>query len=418
MQQRPVSTEHRGAHLEFNPVAPGFDEDPYPVFARFRAEAPVYYWEQGRAWLVFRHEDVVSLLRDGRFTTDRAAWEFSTSDALQSLNSKFERLSRHSLFSLSRQDHLRLRKLIAPAFTSREIERLAPEIQAIVDATLAAAGGGDTLDVARDYAEAIPIRGIASMFKIPGQHDASFLRFTDAIHRLSMAGQLSPEEIAELDAALSVGIDVVSDTIEERRKKPLDGDVLTLLIQAEEQGDRLSKDELVALVAAVLVGGTETTVHLICFAMHNLLRSPEALAEVRREPELVKNVIEETLRHDNFGKLGIPRYALEDVDLRGARIRKGQMVMAMLSSALRDEAVYPRASAFDLRRGADAGIAFGGGAHYCIGVALARLEGRIAIETLLDRFPDMELAGPALFASHPSIRKMTSLPVRLRPLTG
>ncbi|XXT17149.1 cytochrome P450 [Sorangium sp. So ce429] len=308
------------------------------MFARFRAEAPVFYWEQGRSWLVFRHEDVISLLRDGRFTTDRAA--------------------------------------------------------------------------------SIPIRGICSMFEIPRRHDASFLRFTDAIHRLSMAGQLSPDDLGKLGAALSVGIDVVSDTIEERRRKPLDNDVLTLLIQAEEQGDRLSKDELVALVAAVLVGGTETTVHLLCFAMYDLLRSPEALAEVRREPELVTNVIEETLRHDSFGKLGIARHALEDVDFQGARIRKGQRVMATLSSALRDEAVCPRASAFDLRRGADAGIAFDGGDHYCIGASLARLEGRIAIDTLLDRFPEMELAGPAIFASHPSIRRMTSLPVHLRASAG
>ncbi|WP_434042698.1 MULTISPECIES: cytochrome P450 [Sorangium] len=165
-----------------------------PTPSRFRAEAPVHSWEQGRAWRVFRHEDVVSLLRDGRFTTDRAAWEFSKSDALRSPNSKLERLNRH-------------RPLLAP----RQ---------------------------------------------------------------------------------------------EERGKKPLDGDVLTLLSQAEEQGDRPGKDELVALVAAVLVGGTETTVHLICFAMHNLLRSPATLAEVRREPELIENVIEETLRHDNSIKLG------------------------------------------------------------------------------------------------------------------
>ncbi|WP_437753620.1 cytochrome P450 [Sorangium sp. So ce1389] len=210
----------------------------------------------------------------------------------------------------------------------------------------------------------------------------------------------------------------MSDTIEERRRKPLDNDVLTLLIQAEEQGDRPSKDELVALIAAVLMGGTETTVHLVCFATYNLIRSPGALAAVRREPELVRNVIEETLRHDDVGKLGIPRRALEDVDVQGARIKKGQMVMAMLSSALRAEAVYPRASAFDLRRGADAGIAFGGGAHYCIGASLARLEGRIAIDTLLSRFPEMELAGPAIFASHPPTRKMTSLPVRLRASAG
>ncbi|WP_437620285.1 cytochrome P450 [Sorangium sp. So ce1151] len=166
------------------------------------------------------------------------------------------------------------------------------------------------------------------------------------------------------------------------------------------------------------MGGTETTVHLLCFAMYTLLGSPEALAEVRREPELVRNAVEETLRHDNFGKLDIPRYALEDVDLQGAQIRKGQMVMAMLSSALRNEAAHPRASAFDLRRSADAGIAFGGDAHYCIGATLVRLEGRISIATLLSRFPEMELAGPAIFASHPSIRKMTSLPIRLRASAG
>lgn len=165
-----------------------------------------------------------------------------------------------------------------------------------------------------------------------------------------MAGQLSPEERGKLEAALDVGTEVVSETVEERRRRPLDNDILALLIQAE----------------------------------------------VRREPTLVKNVVEETLRYDNPGKLGIPR-------------------MAMLSSALRDEAAYTRASAFDLRRGADAGVAFGGGHHYCIGATLARLEGRIAIEALVSRFPEMELAGPAVFDPRPSIRKMTSLPVRLRP---
>ncbi|WP_437996868.1 cytochrome P450 [Sorangium sp. So ce185] len=184
-----------------------------------------------------------------------------------------------------------------------------------------------------------------------------------------MAGQLSPEERGKLEAALDVGTEVVSETVEERRRRPLDNDILTLLIQAE----------------------------------------------VRCEPTLVKNVVEETLRYDNPGKLGIPRYALDDVDLRGARIRKGQRVMALLSSALRDEAAYTRASTFDLRRGADAGVAFRGGHHYCIGATLARLEGRIAIEALVSRFPEMELAGPAVFAPRPSIRKMTSLPVRLRP---
>ncbi|WP_437314916.1 hypothetical protein [Sorangium sp. So ce385] len=155
----------------------------------------------------------------------------------------------------------------------------------------------------------------ASTFEAPERHDASFPRFTDAIHRLSVAARRSLEKIGKLEVALDVGIAVASDAVEERRSGPLDNDVPTLLIQAEEQG----------------------------------------------------------------------------------------------------EAVYPRASSLDLRRGADAGVAFGGGDHYCIGATLARLEGRTAIETLVSRFPEMELAGPAVFARHPSLRKMTSLPVRFRP---
>jgi cytochrome P450 len=168
-------------------------------------------------------------------------------------------------------------------------------------------------------------------------------------------------------------------------------------------------------VTALLVGGSETTVHLIAFSVFQLLKRPEVLAQVQAEPELWKGVMDEVLRFDNFGKLGITRYALEDLEFAGARIRKGQMVMLMLPAALRDEAVYPNADQFDIRREQSASIAFGNGAHYCIGANLARLEGQVAVGTLFRRFPEIQLLERPTFAPHPAIRKMDSFKVKLGP---
>jgi cytochrome P450 enzyme len=408
------TTKQETRSIAFNPHAPGYDVNPYPVLEGLRTKTPVVYWEQGRGWLVSRYEDALAVLRDAqRFTPNKNVWEFASVLGNAALIPELVELNMSGLFALSGADHARVRKLVSPALTPRAIERLRPEVQGIVDEVLDAAAAKGTINVVSDIADLIPARVIGSMLKIPKGREVLFQRFTEASIRNFLPGMLRPEEVSGIRADLREGIGLVRETIEERRKNPLENDILTTLIQTEEQGDRLNTQELMSLVASLIVGGFETTVHLIGFTTYNVLRRPELMAQLRAEPELLKNTIEEVLRFDNFGKMGVARYALEDVELGGATIKKGQMVLILLNSALRDEAVFPRADVFDVRRNTNSSIAFGHGVHFCIGASLARLEVQIAVGTLLNRFPDLQLLKEATFAPHPVIRRMEQLEVQL-----
>ncbi|MGK4005292.1 cytochrome P450 [Sorangium sp. So ce1036] len=397
--------------VDFNPSAPGYTEDPYPVYARLR-EAPIRYWAEGHSWLASRYHDVQAILRDGRFTTDSRAWALASSLGSSS-SPEIEELNRHGLFSLPDRDHARVRKLVSPTLTPRAVERLRPEIQRIVDERLDAAAGKGVIDVVHDFAEHIPVRVIGSMLNIPPELDASFHRFADSAVKQLFLMLLSAEERERVFAGIREGMAMIHEVIEARRKRPIEGDTLTALIQAEEQGDRLSKPELASLVTALLVGGSETTVHLIAFTVLNLLKRPEVLAQVKEDPELMKGVVEEVLRFDNFGKLGVFRYAKEDVEIGGARIAKGELVILFLAAALRDEAAHAAPDRFDPRRDAAGSLAFGNGAHYCIGANLARLEAQVAVSSIFRRFPGMTIASPPTFGAHPAIRKMDSFKVHL-----
>lgn len=414
MMHGDVKTNDRPA-FKFQPYAPGYDENPHAVYEQMRQHAPVYYWDEGRAWMLSKHDDILALLRDTRFTPNREAWEFAAQGGEASVSPELEEVNKHGLFALSDQNHARVRKLVSPALTPRAIERLRPDIQGIVDEIIDGFANRDSINVVNDFAEQIPARVIGSMLKIAKGREQLFHAFTYAVVKCFVPGLVQRDEHEQLRRDIREGLHLVGETIEDRRLNPLENDILTTLLQTEEQGDKLSKPELLSLAAALIVGGFETTVHLIGFTALNLLRRPEVVAQLKAEPELVKNLVEEVLRHDNFGKMGIVRYALEDVELGGARIKKGQMVLLMLGSGLRDEAVFEKANVFDVRRGTNAGIAFGNGAHYCIGANLARLEVQIAIDTLVRRFPEMALAGPPTFGPHPVIRKLETLSVRLHP---
>lgn len=398
----------------FNPFAPGYAEDPYPMLQQLREQSPVWYWAEGHTWLVSRYDDIVSVLRDERFTPNPKAWEYASPQRF-ALPLEMEELNEHGLFALSHADHARVRRLVSPAFTPRAVERLRSEVQAIVDELLDRASAQDTFDVATGYSILIPGRVMSSMLKIPREHESVFQRFTGAVLKAFLPGMAPPEEHEQMRADMREGIAMVGEVLEQRRKSLLENDMMSTLIQTEEQGDRLNKLELLSLVNALIVGGFETTVHLINFMVLNLLRRPELLAQMRAEPELMKGVVEEVLRHDSFGKLGIVRYPTEDVQVGGVAIKKGQMVMLMLNSALRDSAAFDKAEVFDIRRNTNASIAFGHGMHYCLGANLARLEGQVAVGSLVSRFPHLRLEGQPTFGPHPAIRKIESLPVRLRP---
>lgn len=398
----------------FNPYAPGFDVNPYPAFKELRTQAPISYWDQGQGWIVTRYEDVLTALRDNdRFSPNPADWEFASTLGVTVLIPERVELSKSSLFALSGADHTRVRRLVSPAFTPRAVEVLRPQVQAIVDELLDAAEAKGTVNLVSEIADPIPARAMSSLLKIPKGREVLFQRFTEASIKSILPTLIPPGELEGVRKDMREGIALMRETIEDRRRNPVENDMLTTLIQTEEQGEKLSTSELLSLVAALIVGGFETTVHLIGFTMANILRRPELFAQLKAEPELVKNTLEEVLRHDNFGKLGLTRYAREDVELGGVKIRKGQRLFLMTNSAMHDETVFPDPETFDVRRNTTATVAFGNGIHFCLGVHLARLEGRIAVGTLLKRFPDMKLVKPPEFGPHPALRKMETLEVQL-----
>lgn len=402
--------------VEFNPYVPGHDVNPYPVYEKLRAESPVAWWAQSRAWLVSRYDDIIAVLRDTKqFTSDRNEWELAKVAGTAVQIPELAELNRQSLLSVGNQDHVRLRKLISPALTPRAIERLRPDIQAIVEEILDSVQAKGTVNVVTDIADHIPARVVGSMLRMPKGREALFQRFTEAVVKTFIPALVRPEDLEGLRADIREGMVLIRETIEDRRRNPLENDILTTLIQTEEQGDKLNTQELLSLVSGLIVGGFETTIHLIGFSVFHLLTQPGLLAQVKAEPELMKGLIDEVLRFDHFGKMGIARYALEDVELGGQQLKKGQMLLLILGSGLRDESAFDKAEVFDVRRTTNASIAFGHGAHYCIGASLARLEVQIAVGTLIQRFPEMTLTQAPAFGPHPVIRRMETLQLRLRP---
>jgi cytochrome P450 len=401
--------------FRFDPHAPGYDANPYPTYRYLREHAPVYWWEQAHAWIFSRYDDVIAILRDRRFTHEFHAWEHAPPPRPEAELSELDKMLKNGLFQLSDTDHDRVRKIISPAFTPRAVERMRHNVQRIVDEAIAKIADRETVNIAADYAEHIPLRAIGSVLGVPAEFERCFRDFANAVVQ-NNDPLLSPEERREVVKDAPPGIAMLHELIEERRRHPAD-DMLSDLIRAEEEGQRLRRDELVSLVGALIAAGSETTVHLICFAVLNLLRHPDQLRVVLAEPELWRNALEEVLRFDSFGKNGVPRFAREDIQVGGATVRKGQMVYPMLSSALRDPAVFVDADVFDVRRDQTHNITFGSGPHFCIGAALARLEGQVAMHTLFTRFPGMQLASEPIYARHSFIRRMSHLEVRLRPST-
>jgi cytochrome P450 enzyme len=407
---QPVSVTSNA--VAFEPYSPEFDRDPFPTYRALREHDPVHWWETSQAWVVSRYDDVALFLRDRRFSLRYTDWELARPRAAGGPGAKaFIELFAHGLFSADEAAHTRMRKLVSPAFTPRAIEQRRNEVEAIVRSALGSRSAGETLDVG-SFAEGIPLRVIESMLGIPPREARPFRDFAVAVAAATSAPWLGDDEFEALVAPVPAGVALVRALIEERRAKP-GGDLLSTLIEVEEEGERLTTPELVTLVASLIIAGSETTVHGISFGAWSLLRNPSELALFVKEPSLARAAVDELLRYDLFGRIGSPRYAREDVVLHGRTIRKGQMALLLVSSALRDETVYAHPDRLDLRRDNSQTLSFGGGPHYCLGAALARLEIEVALGALFRVFPGTVLAGEPVFGQHLTMRKLASLPVRL-----
>ena len=373
----------------FNPLAPEFIRDPYPFYARLRETDPMHVAPFG-AFVATRHAEASLVLRDKRFGRDFVGRSIRRYGP-KIMDEPIFRSMQHWMLQLEPPDHTRLRGLVVKAFTARRVEDMRPRIQAIVDQTLDAVEPSGAMDLIEDFAFRLPVTVICDMLGIPEDHREAFYKSSRDGGRLLDPVPLSPAEIAQANAGNMVSQAYFQQLFELRRRNPGD-DLTTQLLQAEEDGAKLTHEELTANIILLFGAGHETTVNLIGNGLLALHRNPDQLALLKARPELIGNAIEEFLRYDSSVQM-TGRTALEDIeDLGGKRIPKGEQVLCMLGSANRDPAVYPdRPEQLDITRPNVKPLSFGGGIHHCLGAQLARIEAEIAISTLLKRIPELKL---------------------------
>ncbi len=369
-----------------------FRNDPYPFYARWRAEQPVFRFlmEGGQpAWMVTRYDDVLTVLKDPRIGKDKTkALSAEQLAKLPWTPAIFKPLEKNML-DLDQPDHIRLRALVQQAFTPRLVESMRSRVQSITDDLLDQVQAKGRMDLIHDFALPLPATIIAEILGVPSRDRGRFHRWSNAI----LTAKPSKLSLLLLIPHVLAFMRYIRRLCAERRIEPRD-DLITALVQARESEDRLSEDELLSMIVLLLVAGHETTVNLIGNGVLALLRHPDQLARLRAQPELIRPAIEELLRFDSPVQLGTERYAREPVTIAGVTIPPGEMVLAGLASANRDDRQFDRPDTLDIEREPNRHLAFGQGVHFCLGASLARMEGQIAIGTLLDRLPDLALAVP------------------------
>ena len=373
----------------FDPLSPEFIRDPYPHYERLRRTDPVHITQHGM-YLASRHAEASLVLRDKRFGKDfveRSKRRYGPKIMEESIFSSMS----HWMLQQDPPDHTRLRGLVVQAFTAHRVEDMRPRIQEVVDQTIDRVAERGRMDLIEDFAFRLPVTIICDMLGIPEEHREAFYMGSRDGGRILDPVPLTPAEIAQGNAGNLMAHMYFQQLFELRRKNPGD-DLTTQLVQAEEDGSKLSNEELTANIILLFGAGHETTVNLIGNGLLALHRNPDQLALLKANPSLVTNAIEEFLRYDSSVQL-TGRVALEDFDgLADKRIPKGETVLCLLGSANRDPAVYPdRPDRLDITRQNVRPLSFGGGIHFCLGAQLARIEAEIAILTLLRRLPELRL---------------------------
>jgi hypothetical protein len=404
--------------IAWNRSTPAFVADPHPFLARLRREAPVYAHpvENGRTeWMITRHRDCVAVLRDPGWSAEKfpsALLETIATDP-QAPFSVVARTVLHMMLVKDGTDHARLRGLVNKAFTPRAIAELRPRVQAIADELLDAAERRGELDAIADLGMPLPLIAIAELLGVPLEDRALLKRWSDALVTF-LDGSIRERGLADAARACVEIRSYLERVFAERRARPRD-DLISRLLGARDVDDRLSHDELLGSVVLMLAAGHETTTSLIGNGLYTLLRHPDELAKLRAHPELVAPAIEELLRFEPPVSLTsrIPLGRRPRL-LFGREISGEDEVSLVFSAANRDPEVFPDPDRLDLARGDSRHLAFGFGAHFCLGAALARLEGQIAIGSAVARFPGMKLAREtAEWRPGYVLRGLVSLPLKL-----
>jgi cytochrome P450 len=381
-------TSAAAAEFVFNPFAEGFTDDPYPHYEELRAAAPVHQHPLG-FWIVSEYEDVSALLRSGHSVDEHNLAPGPYRDLNQAAyGDRSRRMDSLSMLDKDPPDHTRLRRLVTKAFTPRAVNALEPRVEALVDAALDRIAEAGEFDLVAELAFPLPFAVISEMLGTPPVDEVRLRDLSGMVVR-SLEPVADPETLERIAAADLELIGIAHEMIDWKRGHPGD-DLLTALIAAEDNGDVLSDDELVAQVLLLYIAGHETTVNLIANGTLALLRDPEQLELLRDRPDLAGNAVEELLRYDSPVQMS-RRITLEPYRVRDHEIPAGAFVIASLASANRDRNFWgPDADRVRLDRpNARQHVSFGAGVHHCLGAALARMEGRVAISRLVRRFPGL-----------------------------
>lgn len=381
----------------------------YSFYESKRQDNPVFALQENQghtSWIIMKYDHVKELLKSQSFIKDQNKL-FSSS--ARDHDEGDPNIFGNMMLDVDPPDHTRLRKLVQPSFNPKTIKQLTPRIEQIADDLIEEMKAkGDTVDLIDDYAFPLPIIVISELLGIPAEDRDKFRKWSNTI--VAASDGREGDFIKDVEAFTQY----LTDLFEKRSDQPED-DLVSRLIQTQEDGESLSRNELYSMVVLLIIAGHETTVNLIGNTMHALFEHPDQLEIVKADHSLIPGAIEEGLRYYSPVDFSTARWAGEDIEFHGQTIKRGDFVMASISSANRDEEKFDRAEVFDITRERNAHVAFGFGIHFCLGAPLARLEGKIALEKLLNAFPNLGMdtsTPPPAWRKVFLLRGLDSLPVR------
>ncbi|WP_033541852.1 cytochrome P450 family protein [Planococcus sp. CAU13] len=387
----------------------GFVKNPYPVYAHLRETDPVYrtrFPDGQQGWLITGYEEGVAALKEPRFIKDFSKLYGGSMEGMSVF-------TQNMLFS-DPPDHRRLRGLAQKAFTPRVIEGMKERIEEITEELLDAMEQKEEINLIDDFAFPLPIIVICEILGVPSEDRDKFRIWSNSLIEGS-----SGEPGVSVYQHMNDFIRYLGEWFGKTRQQPKD-DLISKLIEAEEAGDRLTEKELYGVVTLLIIAGHETTVNLIGNSFLNLLKHPEQKELLRSRPELIEGAIEESLRFDGPVEFSTSRWASEDFHFASKEIKRGELAIVALNAANRDPGRFTDPETFDISREKSPHLAFGTGIHHCLGAPLARLEGKIALGKLLERFPDLELRVPESdleWRPGMIVRGVKEIPVMKKPFT-
>lgn len=390
-----------------------FEQNPYPIYHELRERDPVYWSDLWGCWVLTRYDDVVSTMQDfKRFSSKGRFTRVIEGELPEPVLEKIAPLIRHystGLINVDPPDHTRLRTLVHKAFSPRVLERLRSHIQEITDELLDEVQSRGEMEVIREFAYPLPVIVIAELMGVPQEDRDRLKGWSGRIIEFMATPRPSAEVMLRSQEALLELREYFRGIYDQRRKEPRE-DLIGNLVEVEEAGNKLTEEELLSTCVTILIGGHETTTNLISSGLYALLQHPDALLRLKRNPSLIETAVEEFLRYEGPFQRN-RRVVMEDLDLRGKRIQKGQLVLQFVGAANRDPEEFPDPDRLDIERQPNRHVAFGYGVHYCLGAALSRIEAPIAINTILNRMPDLKLAMDAVTWNNAVFRGLEALPV-------